>query len=125
MNLPDPIPVLIARPLLYGVLDRSMLPCDPPVSAPLVGMDRCFATRVAVNVGYQGLLVGVFGDSQPYLPSASAHTPYYRWAVVAVGAVPAPFVGASSGRIFGVWVALTFFPPRFETSRRSRRAHPL
>src|SRR5215218_9027429 len=125
MHLPDPIPIIIARPLLYAMLDRSMLPYDLLVSPPLIGVERGFARRVVVDMGQQGFLVGVFDDPQPYLSSDPAHAPDYRRTVIVVGAVPAPFVGASSGRIFGVRVPITFFPPRSGTSRRSRYAHPL
>src|SRR5215210_267494 len=124
MHFPDPICVVIPRPLLHAVRDRPMLPFDLLVSAPLVSMDRCFAVRVAVNVGYQGLLVGVFDNPQPYPSRFPAHAPDYRRAVVLVCAVASSLVGAPPRRIIGIGMPITFFPPRSETSRRSRHAHP-
>src|SRR4051794_21314091 len=127
MPLPDPTPIIIARPLFYAMLDRLMLPYDLLVSPPLIGIERGFARRVVVDMGQQGFLVGVFDDPQPYLSGAPAHdAPDYRRTVIVLASVPAPLVGAPSGRIFGVRVPITFFPPRYSgTSRRSLYAHPL
>ena len=110
-----------------AVLERSLIPFDPLLSAPLVGVERSFARRVVVvDIGHQRSLVGALDDPQPRLSGAPAHAPDYRRALVIIGAVPAALVGASPGRIVvGVRVPITFFPPRCGTSHRSPHAHPL
>jgi hypothetical protein len=59
MHLPDPVPIVIACPLLYPVLDRSMLPFDLLVSPPLIGVERSFAGRVVVDMGQSRVFLSV------------------------------------------------------------------
>ena len=93
---------------------------DLIVAFPFVGIDRCFGSRTAVNVRAKALPVRAAKHLQAHLPARSANGTDNWGAVVFIRSVSPGFVGSPARRIGRISMRFAFFPPRSETSRRSR-----
>jgi len=125
MDLPDAVTVVIAGPLLVTVADGGMGANDMIVALPFIRMDGRPSLGEAVDVFFQGLLVGVMNQPQPHLPTFAANRAHNRGSVIIVSAMTALFIGPWTGRVVRTAVIVTFFPPHSETSRQFQSGYRL
>src|SRR3954471_3992832 len=128
VDLADPIPVVVPRPLTGRVADRRVqppYPGQPVVPAPLVGEDTHHRPGRSPHHAPQRLAAGVLGHRQPDPAPLATDDPADRRPVVLPGAVPARLVAPTPRRGLRVGVRGAFFPPHSGTSRPPPRpGHP-
>jgi hypothetical protein len=106
------------------VTDGAACPLDPVVAPPLVRVTSGSRQRLTVEMPPQRRPIRMLADPQPTLPAPSPDGADHRRSVILVGAVAAPLVRTPPRRVGRIGVAVAFFPPRSETSRRSRSPRP-
>ena len=122
MHLAYAVPILVPRPFPIAVADGLSVSFDLVVSLPFVGVDRCKIRGVSMDMWTQALPIGAAKHSQAHLSALSTDGADNWGAIVLIRPVSLCFVGPAPRRIFRVTMRLSFFPPRSETSRRSRFA---
>jgi len=125
VNFADAITVIVTSPFLLAVADGGMGSNNMVVALPFIRIDRGPHSSEGVNVLFQGRLIGVMGHSEPNLSALAANRAHNRRAVIVISTVARLFIGPSSGRILGIGVKVTFFPPRSGTSRQFPSPHLL
>jgi len=114
-----PSPSSVSCPFVLAVTDRAVCPLDLVVALPFIRVTLGCLPRITVHVLPQSLAVCMPADSQAALPALSANSPNHGWPIIVIGGVPTSLVRATARRIKRIGVAVAFFPPRSETSRRS------
>src|SRR3954454_17696360 len=120
VDLADPVPVVVPRPLTGRVADRGVRPAhrgQSVVPAPLVGEDARHRPGRPHHHAAERLAVGALAHRQPALPPLATDDPAGRRAVVLPGAVPARLVAPPPRRVVRVGVRDAFFPPHSGTPR--------
>jgi hypothetical protein len=128
VDLPSAVPVIISGPFVDAVADRGMGRVTPPVALPLVGIQPCAASR---EVFHDELMtrpsVGAVTHPEPLLACLTRDETDNGRTIIGIGAVPLALIRAPAGRIRGVAMGGTFFPPRSDTvhlPQRRRRSSP-
>jgi len=116
------VPILVSCPLAITVTDGLSVSFDLAVAFPFVGVDRCMVEGASMNMRTQALSIGTAEHPQAHLSTLSTDSADDWGAVVLIRSVSLRFVSSPAWRILRIGVELSFFPPRFETSRRSRFA---
>jgi len=125
VHFPNAVVVVIPRPLLAAMTDRSVAALDMIVARPLIRMTACGRAGEGVDMATQGRPIRRLPYPQPAAARAAAHRPHHRGPIGLISALPLALVGPAPGRIAGIGVPCPFFPPQSETSRRSPSRHPV
>jgi len=115
VNLTNAVPIIIACPFAFTVIDTDPLALNPIVARPFIGIGHSLPERELSQVSLQGLAIGVLNDAQTRLSTVSANRTDDGRTIILVSAVPWLFVGAPSWGIAGIAVFFPFFPPHSET----------
>src|SRR5947209_8552830 len=118
MHFAHPIAVIISRPLVLAVTDRSVRPLDLIVALPFIGITSGLWLGVVMYMLVQGLAIRMLANAQAALPTLSANRANHWWSVIFIAAMTSSLVGSTSRRVKRIAVLFAFFPPRSETSRR-------
>ena len=110
VHLPDPIAVVIARPLALTMADRLAMAFNPVVALPLIGVDKGSWLSRGMNMPAQTGSVGAFEHPKTHRSALAPERADNRRTVVVVGAVAPALVGPSAGRIVWIIMALAFSP---------------
>jgi len=122
VDFPHAVAIVIARPLMLAVIDRSVRQLQPVVAAVLIRIDHHRA--VWHGFGQNALtsrLVAVGDHPTAFFAALPADHVNDWWAVVVKGAMPRLFIRAAARQVVRIVMRRTFFPPRFGTARRPRR----
>src|SRR5262245_2752279 len=119
------ITIIIPRPFMDTMADRSMDGMTAPVALPFVGVEQGAAPRnVLRDQRRAGVCIGMVTDPPTLLPRLTRDATDDGRTIIRIGPVPFPLIGAPPGRIGGVSVRGAFFPPRCSTAHRLRRRYP-
>jgi hypothetical protein len=125
VHLTSAIAIIIPRPLAYAVADGRMAWMAAPITLPLVGIEPCAAGwEVRRDPRGAGARIGMVTHPALVLAWVARHQTDEGWAIVGVGPVPFPCIGASPGRVSGIKMRRAFFPPPCGTVRRPQRPCP-
>jgi hypothetical protein len=125
MRLATAITIIIPRPLMLAVADGRVAGMAPAIALPLIGVQQGAVHRnVLRNQGPAGMRIGAVTDPPALLPRLTGEDTDDGRAIIRIGPVPFPFIGAPPGRIGGVSMGGAFFPQRSGTARRLRRRCP-
>ena len=117
MHFAHTIAVIISRPLVLAVTDRSVRPLDLIVALPFIGITSGLWLGVVMYMLVQGLAIRMLANAQAALPTLSANRANHWWSVIFIAAMTSSLVGSTSRRVKRIAVLFAFFPPRSETSR--------
>jgi hypothetical protein len=107
------IPMVIPCPLMFAMVDGGLGRMAFPIALPLVGIEpRAANVQVRRDQGNAGASLRMVADPEPVPARVPRHHTDNGWAIIGVGAVPLPFMGAPIGWIHGVRMRRAFFPPR-------------
>lgn len=119
------IAIIIPRPLMHAMADSGMVRMTPAVALPLISIEpRATHRDILRNQGRAGVRISVIADPQALLPCLARDHTDDRRAIIGIGAVSLPFIGAPPGRIGGISMGGALFPPRCGTARRPQRRCP-
>lgn len=125
MNFASAITIIIPRPFMDTMADRGMGWMTTPVALPFVGVEQGAAPRnVLRDQRRAGVRIGMVTDPPALLPRLTGDDTDDGRAIICIGPVPFPLIGAPPGRIGGVLMRGAFFPPRCGTAHRLRRWCP-
>ena len=117
VHFANPVTIIITCPFFLAVTDRCVRSDDMVVTLPFICVYLCTSQSESMHVLNQGFLVRVMNHTQTHLPTLTTDCADHRWTVVVICAVTALFVCPPSRKVFRIWMKLSFFPPRSETSR--------
>ena len=112
-------PDALARCVADGAM-RAVVLGDAGIARPFIGVDGALRYGRVFDEPETGLAIGRFTDAEATASRVAADRPEHGRTIVFPGAVAADFVGAATGRVVGEGMWNAFFPPHFETFRRSR-----
>ena len=118
MNLAHAVAVVVARPLTPTMADRAVCSLDLVVALPFIRVTSGLLLRKLMYMLLQSFAIRMRANSQAALPAVSADSSHHGWAIIVIGAVPAPLVRAAAWWITRIRVPFAFFPPRSGTSRQ-------
>src|SRR6266511_2260468 len=113
------ITIIIPRPLVHAVADGRMAPMTAAIALPLIGIKpRAARCNIFGNQRLTGPRIRVVTHPEALLTRLPRDHTDDRGAIVGIGAMPFPFIGAPTGWIGGIQMRGAFFP------RRSGTVHP-
>src|SRR5262245_53363803 len=122
MNFASAIPIIIPRPFMNTMADRGMGWMTAPVALPFVGVEQSAPPRnVLRDQRPAGVRIGMVTHPPALLPRLTGDDTDEGRAIIRIGPVPFPLIGAPPGRIGRGSMRGAFFPPRCGTAHRLRR----
>jgi hypothetical protein len=122
VDLAAAIPIIIPCPLVHAVADGSMGRMAAPVALPFVRVQgRALQGDILGDQVSARVPVRMVAHPKTLLPRLARDETNDGRAIIGIGAVPPPFIGAAARRITGVRVGRAFFPPRSGTVHRPQR----
>ncbi len=125
VHLTPAISIIIPRPLVNAVANSGMARMTPPVALPFISIEpRASQRDVLRDQRRTGARIGMVADPQTLLPRLARDQTDDGGTIIGVGPVPLPPISAAPGRVGGVSMRGTFFPPRFGTAHQLQRRSP-
>lgn len=94
------IPIIIPCPLVHAVADGAMGRMAPAIALPLVGIElRAASWDILRDQGCAGVRVRMVADPEPVLARVPRYHTDNGRAIIGIGAVPLPLIGAPTGWI--------------------------
>jgi hypothetical protein len=119
------IPISLPCPLVHAMADGGMGPMAATIALPFVRVqDRARSGDIPSNQVMAGVPVRMVADPPALLARLARDDTDDGRAIIRIGSVSFPFMGAPPGRIGGVSMGSAFFPLRCGTARRLRRRCP-
>ena len=111
MDLANAIAIIIARPLVYAMVDSDALALNLVVAVPLIRIGYRVRLGEAFDVSLQSFAIGAFDDAQAHLSALTANGGGNDgWAIIFVRAVTALFVCAATWGSSGLLCFSPYFP---------------
>ena len=109
VDFPDSVPVVVACPFFFRVVDRGMPPSgfsEMVVGVAFVGVERSVGLGVRLNLRLERLLFGVLTNGETDLSGLPSEHAEDRGAVVSHRATPLALVGSTAGGILRIRMQL-------------------
>ena len=109
VDFPDSVPIVVACPFFFRVVDRGMPPSgfsDMVVGVAFVGVERSVGLGVRLNLRLERLLFGVLTNGETDLSGLPSEHAEDRGAVVSHRATPLALVGSTAGGILRIRMQL-------------------
>jgi len=113
MNFPNPVAIIIARPLPLSrrVADGLVGPSgggEVTVGRPFIGVDDRVGAGMGHHQPFQPGAITVFAEAQPDVPTAAPDDSHNRWTIGGPGPMAARLVGAAARRVVRIGVSAPF-----------------
>ena len=118
VDLASAIPIIVPGPFVGAVAHGGVGGMAAVIALPFVRIEHRAAGRDVLRHQVVASPCGrVVADPEAVLARVPRHDTDDGWAIVGIGPMPFPLIGAPTGRVGRIRMRGAFFPPRFGTAR--------